>query len=184
MKALALDVYRPDQWHDFFVTVGGGAAALTGLVFVAMSLNLAVIAQDATHRYRAIGTLAGFTAVFVICALALMGGQNHVAVGIEWAVVAGIAAFVSAYGYMQANRRGASSVEPQLGRLVTGTAFYLAEVAGAVVLSLGYVAGLYVAAVAIVIMVGFMISGAWLLIVGASGHPSGRHDETEGRHEP
>src|SRR6266498_5943032 len=55
----ALDIYRPDQWHDFFITVGGGAAALTGLVFVAMSLNVAVIAQDATHRYRAIGTLTG-----------------------------------------------------------------------------------------------------------------------------
>jgi hypothetical protein len=33
----ALDVFRPDQWHDFFITVGGGAAALTGLVFVAIA---------------------------------------------------------------------------------------------------------------------------------------------------
>jgi hypothetical protein len=179
VKVLALDVYRPDQWHDFFVTVGGGAAALTGLVFVAMSLNLGVIAQDATHRYRAIGTLAGFTAVFMICALALMGGQNHVAVGIEWAVVAGIAAFVYVYGYIQAIRRGASSVGLQLRRLVTGTACCVAEVAGAVVLILGYVAGLYVAAAAMVIMVGFMISGAWLLIVGASGHQAEGHDKTE-----
>src|SRR6266581_765007 len=69
-----LDVFRPDQWHDFFIMVGGGAAALTGLVFVAMSLNVAVIAQDPTHRYRAIGTLTGFTAAFVICSLAVMGG--------------------------------------------------------------------------------------------------------------
>jgi len=50
-----VDIYRPDQWHDFFMMVGGGTAALTGLVFVAMSLNLRVIDQDATHRYRAIG---------------------------------------------------------------------------------------------------------------------------------
>jgi hypothetical protein len=57
---LAADIYKPDQWRDFFLMVGGGAAALTGLVLVAMSLNLDVIAQDATHRYRAIGTLAGF----------------------------------------------------------------------------------------------------------------------------
>ena len=46
MQAMvALDVYRPEQWHDFFITVGGGAAVLTGLVFVAMSLNLGVIAH-------------------------------------------------------------------------------------------------------------------------------------------
>jgi hypothetical protein len=52
---LALDVYRPGQWHDFLVMVGGGAAALTGLVFVALSLNLNVVTQDATHRYRPSG---------------------------------------------------------------------------------------------------------------------------------
>jgi hypothetical protein len=27
------------QWHDYFMTVGSGAAALTGLVFVAMTLH-------------------------------------------------------------------------------------------------------------------------------------------------
>ena len=46
------DIYRPDQWHDYFITVGGASAALTGLVFVAMSLNPGVIAQDQTHRRR------------------------------------------------------------------------------------------------------------------------------------
>jgi hypothetical protein len=30
----------PTSWHDYFITVGGGAAALTGLVFVAMTLHL------------------------------------------------------------------------------------------------------------------------------------------------
>jgi hypothetical protein len=175
VTVLAPDIYRPDQWHDFFLTVGGGAAALTGLVFVAMSLNLGVIAQDATHRNRAIGTLVGFTGAFMICALAVMGGQDHVAVGIEWAVVAGIEASVAINGYIQAIRRGGSSVGLQLMRLVTGTACYVAEFAGALALTLGYVAGLYVAAIAMVIMLAFTISGAWLLIVGASGQQSERH---------
>ena len=47
---VALDAYRPDEWHDFFIMVGCGAAVLTGLVFVAMSLNIHVITQDPTHR--------------------------------------------------------------------------------------------------------------------------------------
>ena len=72
---IAIDVYRPEQWHDFFIMVGGGAAALAALVFVAMSLNLDGIAKDATHRNRAIGTLTGFTPAFVICALVLMGAK-------------------------------------------------------------------------------------------------------------
>jgi hypothetical protein len=80
----APDVYRPDEWHDFFLTVGGAAAVLTGLVFVAMSINLNDVTRDSTHRFRAIGTLTGFIAAFVICSLALMGGQGHVALGVEW----------------------------------------------------------------------------------------------------
>lgn len=59
---------RPDQWHDFFVMVGGAAAALTGLVFVALSLNLEIVVRDATHRHRAIGTLTNFAGIFVLCA--------------------------------------------------------------------------------------------------------------------
>src|SRR5215471_12610759 len=113
---LALDVYRPDQWRDFFVMVGGGAAVLTGLVFVALSLNAAVVVQDATHRYRAIDTLSGMTGVFVTCALVLMGGQNHRAVGIEWFVVAGVSIGVYVHGYAQAVRLGGSQVWLHAGR--------------------------------------------------------------------
>ena len=105
---IALDAYRPDEWHDFFVMVGGGAAVLLGLVFVALSLNVSVVTQDATHRYRAIDTLSGMAGVFVICALVLMGGQDHVAVGIEWFVVAAISVAVYVHGYVQAVRRGGS----------------------------------------------------------------------------
>jgi hypothetical protein len=81
--------------------VVGASAALTGLVFVAMSLNPGVIALDATYRHRAVGTLSGFTAIFVICALGVMGGQDHRAVGLGWFVVAALAAFVYVYGYIQ-----------------------------------------------------------------------------------
>jgi hypothetical protein len=163
---MAVDIYRPDQWHDFFVMVGGGAAALTGLVFVALSLNLAVIAQDATHRYRAIGTLTGFTAAFIICALVLMGNQNHLVVGVEWLAVSTIAAAIYVYGYIQTLKTGRSSAGLRLNRLVGYTACYIAEIVGAIMLILGYIAGSYVAAIAMTILLAFLISGAWLLIVG------------------
>ena len=54
-------------WRDYFVMVGGGGAALTGLVFVAMSQHLSVIASDPTHRHRhrARTILTALTAVFV-----------------------------------------------------------------------------------------------------------------------
>jgi hypothetical protein len=172
------DIYRPDQWHDFFITVGGAAAALTGLVFVAMSLNIRVIAQDATHRYRAIGTLAGFTAIFVICSLGVMGGQDHRAVGLEWLVVAAAAAVVYVYGYIQAIRFGESSVGLRSPRLVAGTTLHIGEIVGAALLLGGYIAGLYLAAIAMIGMLAFMISGAWLLIMGISEPRQSGNDES------
>lgn len=155
-----------NQWHDFFIMVGGASAALTGLVFVAMSLNLEDIAKDITHRNRAIGTLIGFTSVFIICALVLMGGQNYRAVGTEWLIIAGIAAIVYIIGYVQARKRGRSALGLNFYRIVLGTCMYVAEVIGAIMITLGYEMGLYVAAIAMILLLAHMITGAWLLITG------------------
>src|SRR6516162_1352422 len=96
------DIYQPAEWHAFFLVTGTGTAALAGLVFVAMSINLDVVAENAMHRGRAINMLTGFTAAFMICALALMGGQSHQAVGAEWFVVATLAALIYVRNYVQA----------------------------------------------------------------------------------
>jgi|SRR5665213_140263 len=160
------DIYHPEIWVGFFQLVGTGAAALTGLVFVSMSLNLHVITQDVTHRYRAIGTLAGLTAIFMICSFAIMGGQNHLAVGIEWLVTASIAAFVYLHGYFKAIKGMGSSVGLGYGRLVSGTTCYIAQIIGSIVLLSGHILGIYIAASAMIIYIPFIISGAWLLMVG------------------
>lgn len=67
--------------------VGGGAAALTGLVFVAMTLHLTEIIEHPVHRHRASTILIGFTAVFIRCGLVLMGGQSWQAVAAELLLV-------------------------------------------------------------------------------------------------
>ena len=53
-----------------------------------------------------------------------------------------------------------------LGRFIAGTSCYIAQIIGSVLLISGYVAGLYVASVAMVLSFAFFISGAWLLITG------------------
>ena len=162
---VATDIYQPAEWHDFFLVTGTGAAALAGLVFVAMSINLDVVAQNATHRGRAINMLTGFTAAFAICALALMGGQSHQAVGAEWLVVATAAALIYVGNYVQAAKRGGVKGELRPDRLAGGVACYVAQIAGAVALILGSIAGLYIAAVALIISFALLISGSWLLLV-------------------
>ena len=161
---IAADIFRPGQWTDFFILVGTGAITLTGLVFVAMSLNLKVIAVDATHRYRAINTLTGLALVFMRCALVLMGAQNHRSIGAELFVVSGISAAVFAKGYAQAIRTGDGLTT---SRIVGGSLVHLAEMIGAALFFFGHLTGLYIAAVAMVTSTCYMITAAWLLVVGA-----------------
>jgi hypothetical protein len=40
--------YNPAAWQNFFVMTGGAAAALSGLLFVAMSLHAKAIMENAS----------------------------------------------------------------------------------------------------------------------------------------
>lgn len=162
----AADIYKPEAWNGFFMTVGGGVAALTGLVFVslsiALSLNPEAMTEDATHKFRSVNTLAGLTAVFVGCGLVLMPGQDHVVVGVELFAVAFAGASIFVYGFRQAFALGST---PSKRRLIVGCGLYGVELVGTLVLVGGSLSGLYVATTAIVMNVAFMISAAWLLVV-------------------
>ena len=159
----AADIYRPEQWTDFFILVGTGAVTLTGLVFVAMALNLKVVAVDATHRNRAINTLAGLALVFMRCALVLMGAQNHHSIGAELFVVCGISMAIFLRGYTKAIKM---SKGLRLSRIIGGSVLHVTEMIGAALFFVGHPSGLYVAAVAMVANTCYMITAAWLLVVG------------------
>jgi hypothetical protein len=166
-RMLAVDIFDARQWTDFFLLVGTGAVTLTGLVFVALSLNLKVVAVDATHRYRAINTLSGLALVFMRCALVLMGAQTHASIGAELFLVAGLSAAVFVRGYVSAVRTGNGL---RLSRIVGGTLIHLMEMIGAALFFLGHLAGLYIAAVALLTNTCYMITAAWLLVIGAFDH--------------
>jgi len=67
-----LSPYDPAAWHDFFLTAGTAAAALTGLLFVALSIHLDRILGDAEHRFRARGNFFGLTVVMVTSLIVLV----------------------------------------------------------------------------------------------------------------
>ncbi|WP_448951085.1 hypothetical protein [Labrys neptuniae] len=161
-----------EQWNNFFVMVGGGAAALAGLIFVAMSINPEGIIRNTTHKNRAINMLSGFSAIFMACSLALLGNQTLLALGIEWLFLWLVATAIFIRGYVVAIMSGMSSIGLTPSRLAGGTMCYLAEVIGAILLILGHSSGLYIAAVGAVVLFAFLISGAWLLIIGIYEEPA------------
>jgi len=110
--------------------------------------------------------LTGFSAIFMASSLALIGNQNPEMLGMEWLMLWLIATVIFVRGYVIAIRSGASSIGLTIPRLAGGTICYLAEVVSAIFLILGYSKGLYIAAVAIIVLFAFLISGAWLLMIG------------------
>ena len=161
---IAANIFRLGQWSDFFLLVGTGAVTLTGLVFVAMSLNLRVIAYGPTHRNRAINTLTGLALVFMRCALVLMAAQSHQAIGAVLLVVSAISLVVFGRGYARAIATGNGL---RLSRIIGGSLVHLTEMVGATLFLLGHRFGLYVAAVGIVVNTCYMITAAWLLVIGS-----------------
>jgi uncharacterized membrane protein len=88
--------YLPGMWRDFGVTVAGLAGALTGLLFVAVSLKSEALARSRSLSFRAAQTLVLFMTA-AIAAILLVAPQPRSALGAELlalAAVSGIALLV------------------------------------------------------------------------------------------
>jgi hypothetical protein len=139
---------------------------LTGLVFVAMSLHLSDVASDPTHRHRARTILTALTTVFIRCGLVLMGGQTARAVGIEIFVVIVGVEIVVLRSLNQALRGSGAAQHGVLSRTLGYAACLTIEQTGAVILFFGHTWGLYAVGLGMMASFLFIVSGAWLLLVG------------------
>ena len=84
-------------------------------------------------------------------------------IGAELFVVAGISAVVFVRGYANALRM---SHGLRLSRIVGGSLVHGAEMFGAALFFFGHSSGLYIAAIALVANTCYMITAAWLLVMG------------------
>jgi hypothetical protein len=80
--------YLPGMWHDFGVTIGSLAGALTGLLFVAVSIKSDMLSKSVSLGSRAAQTLVLFM-TSALAAIVLVAPQPGDALGITFLVTAG-----------------------------------------------------------------------------------------------
>ena len=160
-----MDAYQPEAWHDFFVAGAGAAAALTGLLFVALSLHIRYIALNPNHRNQARGSLIGLVQVLLISLTALVR-QPSAWTGVELALN-GAAYLVIVGGYqVSALWRAKWKIEPR--SLVPSIVGYLLAVAGIVGganVYFGSGPGLYITAAIVVAIIVWNLRNAWFLLL-------------------
>ena len=75
--------YDPSEWTDLFVAAAGATAALAGLLFVAVSINLDRILKEAGLPDRALETVLLLLGALVVSIIGLVPGQSDGALGFE-----------------------------------------------------------------------------------------------------
>ena len=75
--------YEAAEWHDLFVAVAGATAALLGLLFVAVSINLEQILKYEGLPERALETLLMLLVPLLASIAGLIPGQSNLALGLE-----------------------------------------------------------------------------------------------------
>lgn len=158
-----MTAYDVSEWSDLFVAAAGATAALSGLIFVAVSINLDRILAIRGVADFALVALLMLVGVMMVSLIGLIPGQSSAAYG--WELLgAGIiwGAFASARMLRSIDWEGNRHLS---SRVVTPTIATLPLAIGAISLIAGSGGGLYWIAVGMVASVFAAVINAWIVLV-------------------
>jgi modulator of FtsH protease len=157
--------YDASQWTDLFVATAGATAALAGLLFVAVSINLERIIGEAGLPDRALETVLLLVGVLVVSILCLVPGQSAAVLGLEL-LVGSIALTFTVIRLPLAREPGAPQLRAWLLARWGIRALALAPlIVGAASLMTGDGGGLYWIVAGVVFATVGAVANAWVLLV-------------------
>jgi hypothetical protein len=154
------------EWSDFTVIAGGAAAALIGLLFVAVSIRADLVSRSRGLRSRLAQVLTIFLGLLGTSLLVSLPNPSLWILGIELmgaALIIGLALAVLNHRAERGEDR--ELLEKTLDRLNPNVTTAVLIGLSGIALLVGYEWGLFLYAAAIV--VGFVggVTGAWLVLV-------------------
>ena len=160
-----MNAYATAGWENFFVAQVGASAALTGLLFVAVSLNLKQILESPQLPGRAAEALVILLGVLAASTIGLVPGQSRTALGGELlatGVLVWIIPLVLQIPVMGQYWHRPMWIWPRL--LATQLATVPLVVAAASLLA-GRGGGLYWLVPAVILSIAAAVFDAWILLV-------------------
>jgi modulator of FtsH protease len=156
MLALMLFPNDPAAWQDFYVMMGGANAALTGLVFVALSIHLKEVLEHPLLRPRAVIALTVLTTQIVIAAIVLTP-QDSTWMGVE------IFVLNASFLIVDLRQRGRGAFNVNRASLLS-FAIRLVYIYSALSLFFGVGGGFYVLAFIVLLTLARTMASAWALL--------------------
>lgn len=158
--------YDAEPWSDFAAGMAGAAAALAGLLFVAVSINIQTILAGHGIARRAAQALILLALPVFLSLVLLVPGQSDVALGIELLAISAVV--VPAFGVL-ATPGARAPEQPRaswLGTNVVPSAIVaLAPAVAAIGLFTESLGGLYWLPVAVALALAAGLVNAWVLLV-------------------
>jgi modulator of FtsH protease len=166
-----MTAYDPSQWSDFALAQLGASAALLGLVFVGMSINLKEFVGTPLLVNRALEAIVLLATVLITATAVLIPNQSREAAGVELIAI-GLLTTLSvlrlqagAHADVVARGNRGPTRGSLLSRRITGAGSAVVIVVAGILLLAEAGGGLYWWPVAIVIGYLGAIINAWVLLV-------------------
>lgn len=157
--------YDPTGWHNVLTAVATASAALAGLLFVAISINLKQILDAPVLPVRAATALGTLILALIISILILVPGQSNTVLGAELLVCAVPSWVAVTYGYVRFGRPERQSRFHYWSDVAVAHLAVVPIAAAGVSLAAGAGGGLYWLVPALVFVFVTTAVKAWVLLV-------------------
>jgi len=153
--------YNPQAWHELYSMLGGALAALTGLLFVAVSIHITDIKKIPHWRIRAFGNTFALIGLLIEASCVLMPqgritlGQEIVAVNLFLLFFVPVRAFVVLSRF--------KTKMPRL-RLICGMIVWTLGAVGGASLIAGIGGGMYLVTISCLSLIWLGVLNAWSLM--------------------